>query len=751
MARKSDAVIKISGDVKDAEQSLEGLKKKGTDTFKKISSEAEKSNKDIANSYKKLGVVTEANIKKANKELRDSFKKIKESGTASADEIKRAHIAMTAKIKENNRKLKRSNKGIISSFGNIRGAILPITIAITALGLAINKVFDTAKLGAKLRAQELAFRNLADSNGADGERIIKTLKQVSKDTVTNVSIIESANKAILLGIPANKLEELLKIARAASKATGDSIQKSFEDITIGIGRQSRLILDNLGLIVSVGVANEKYAEQLGITASELTDSQRKQAFLNRTIEAGRVIIKGVGEDVVNTSDVISQVTTKLSNFGQAIAKFFSKVLASTIIKIGNFFTRAALGITFLQRELFSVTNNLGLTDKNIDVINNTIKIFEERLQKADRRLKSVNRSTKELTEAEKKLNAKVKEHNDREKELESTIKQRAETAKKAAEDNLEATESQIDAQETNIKQLKTITSLSKNAVKIQKKLVEDLKDELEDSEEFVKSLLKLVQETDRELAKRGKTVSKSADIDIDFAFEDLEKARKLIESGDFKSAKTLLGDIAKVSEGVVKTEGVSKRIVEDAKFVTDEVIKMAKEIVEIDKAALKDPLEKLFVTEAIQERNTEIEFMANVALQNAIKKAEKLKKIFEETKIPVVATQRPQPDSKRLRHGGSVGDGFGGGDTVPILGENGEFMLNKETVRNVGEANIAALNRSNGGILKSGSAQPSSTVNLNLQVGGKQVALSGSKNEVSKLVKQIKNINIKQGRYEGRF
>ena len=102
----------------------------------------------------------------------------------------------------------------------------------------------------------------------------------------------TGSRAILLGIQQDKLVDLMKIARAASKAMGTTVSEAaFSDISLGIGRQSRLILDNLGIIVRVGVAYDKYAESVGTTADALTDFEKKQAFQNAVIEAGQDIVE----------------------------------------------------------------------------------------------------------------------------------------------------------------------------------------------------------------------------------------------------------------------------------------------------------------------------------------------------------------------------------------------------------------------------------------------------------------------------
>jgi hypothetical protein len=77
------------------------------------------------------------------------------------------------------------------------------------------------------------------------------------------------NRALALGA-ANNAEQFGELSRTAitlGRALGVDATFAMESLSLGIGRQSRLILDNLGLIVSVETANKKYAAALGKTDS----------------------------------------------------------------------------------------------------------------------------------------------------------------------------------------------------------------------------------------------------------------------------------------------------------------------------------------------------------------------------------------------------------------------------------------------------------------------------------------------------
>lgn len=207
-------------------------------------------------------------------------------------------------------------------------AAIALGASLATAGFAIKKAFDFARTGAQLQSQRQAFENLAKTFKTSGRVIIDSLKAVSKGAVDTASLVDSATKAMLLGIDPKKFAKLMEIARAASKATGDTITKSFSDISVGIGRMSKLILDNLGIIVGVESATNKYAKQLGIAASAMTDAQKKQAFLNATLEAGQAIIDGVANRTLDFSDRLAQLTTSFTEFFNeakiGIASFLEK-------------------------------------------------------------------------------------------------------------------------------------------------------------------------------------------------------------------------------------------------------------------------------------------------------------------------------------------------------------------------------------------------------------------------------------------
>lgn len=169
--------------------------------------------------------------------------------------------------------------------------------------------------GDVLERQEkrMAFDNLAKSVGVNSHQIIQALREASNQTLTYQQTIETAGKAMLLGLDPSSVVELMKIARASVKVTGQTIQEAFSDISLGVARQSKMILDNLGIMLDLDKHAEKLAKSLGKTTTELTDTEKKQAFLNATLDAGREITDRVGTELGGMNDELRRARTRLED------------------------------------------------------------------------------------------------------------------------------------------------------------------------------------------------------------------------------------------------------------------------------------------------------------------------------------------------------------------------------------------------------------------------------------------------------
>lgn len=158
------------------------------------------------------------------------------------------------------------------------------------------------------------------------------LDEVRKATggmVSDATLVKKANLAQTMGINNEAFMSMAQIAQASAAKTGQSMEYLFESIIVGSARQSRLILDNLGIIINVEGANQKWARANNKVATSLSDVEKKQAFLSAVMEQGNTMMKEMSDAGVNLIDPFTvfgaQVENASDTIGRMLIPVFSKL------------------------------------------------------------------------------------------------------------------------------------------------------------------------------------------------------------------------------------------------------------------------------------------------------------------------------------------------------------------------------------------------------------------------------------------
>lgn len=212
------------------------------------------------------------------------------------------------------------------SFSNIAPHIRNAGIGMTAIGtataFAIKKMTDISNEAAGVGK---AFDNFF---GSSAPQAMERMQNAVKNTVSEIDLMKAANQAVLLGIDPDALPAMFEGALAAAQATGQPVSKAINDITTGIGRQSKLILDNLGIIVNAEKANEQYAASIGKTASALSDAEKKAAFTAATMKALEENAKRIGPIQENNAIKMQQASASMANAVKGLGDAFAPAVAS---------------------------------------------------------------------------------------------------------------------------------------------------------------------------------------------------------------------------------------------------------------------------------------------------------------------------------------------------------------------------------------------------------------------------------------
>ena len=107
--------------------------------------------------------------------------------------------------------------------------------------------------GATIEALEQKFSSAMTAMGMDADVMLAAWQKASNGMLSSAEIMRKANYLVLIGIPVSELEWMFQAASNAAQATGQSMEFLFSKLAMGLARKSKLMLDDLGIIVGVMV------------------------------------------------------------------------------------------------------------------------------------------------------------------------------------------------------------------------------------------------------------------------------------------------------------------------------------------------------------------------------------------------------------------------------------------------------------------------------------------------------------------
>lgn len=265
-------------------------------------------------------VVATGHYVDAQGRLRDAKGKFIKKGR-EADEILKKLGKTTTTASKATDGLAKSAKGVSLSLGKIGAAAFGANQALELLGTAgrmVQGAFNFAKEGAQVRDLARAFE-LLGGNAQHMEAIRHNLR----GAVDDEQILRFHNMARTLGLTGEQFEFITKVANSASNVLGQDVAYSLESVTTGVSRQSKLWLDNIGILVDVEGEQKKLAKSLGVAVSQLDDAQRKQAFWNGFVKEGQRIINTA--PIEGYADSFNRFSAELGNATSAMKQAVSEM------------------------------------------------------------------------------------------------------------------------------------------------------------------------------------------------------------------------------------------------------------------------------------------------------------------------------------------------------------------------------------------------------------------------------------------
>jgi hypothetical protein len=202
------------------------------------------------------------------------------------------------------------------------GASVAKGVGIAAVGM-IGLGGAAAGVLGKMAIDAAPLQGVADAFAGitgDASTMLDTLREGSLGMVKDADLMMSYNTAAqLVGKTfADQLPDAMGYLSKVSSATGQDMGFMMDSLVKGVGRLSPMILDNLGIQVSLEEATAKAADMFGIEADDLSKAQIQAGMMN-------VVMGKLAKNTEDMPDVAGTAAQKWATFGVTLQNFKDRI------------------------------------------------------------------------------------------------------------------------------------------------------------------------------------------------------------------------------------------------------------------------------------------------------------------------------------------------------------------------------------------------------------------------------------------
>lgn len=227
-----------------------------------------------------------------------------------------------ADVEKEIEKTAKSSKKTSSSVDELKQSFGKLNIVMSAArglfaGVAVTMLYNV--VNSITRAQE-TMQTFELVIGKTANTLMTDLRTAASYTVSDIDLMQASMRALALGIREEDLPGLMEVARARAKVMGIETTQAFNDMVIGIGRQSRMILDNLGIIIDADEVYTQYAKTLGKTKEQLTKMEQTTAISSYIQKQNQALVAVSTRLNETYADSLRRLQAEIKNTGTSFSQ-----------------------------------------------------------------------------------------------------------------------------------------------------------------------------------------------------------------------------------------------------------------------------------------------------------------------------------------------------------------------------------------------------------------------------------------------
>ncbi len=293
------------------------------------------------------------------------------------------------------------------------GGLVAAYAGAAATTFALQQAYDKLAKSARATQTLEGLNTLAANAGANANKLLGSVRELTNNQLTIVEAAQQTNLALSAGFNSKQIEGLSSVALKASRALGRDLTDAMTRVTRGSAKMETELLDELGIYTKIEPATRAYAAAIGKNVTQLSEFERRQAFVNSVIAEGEKKFKAINTAIPTSAERIEAFGVKIIDLSTKVGSFLADVLAP----LASFLTNnvvasfsivgatmalvASKGISILRGGIESLTVKMINVAVSAENTARGMLGLETKVLAANNAIIALDASTLRLTQAEK--------------------------------------------------------------------------------------------------------------------------------------------------------------------------------------------------------------------------------------------------------------------------------------------------------------------------------------------------------------
>jgi len=269
-------------------------------------------------------------------------------GTKKAtDNLSKSEQTLNRNFKGASQQSSNTTKNFSKMAQGITGGLVPAYATLAANVFAIGAAFRFLQDAANYRILIEGQREYATVTGESLKLLTSRLQEATGQQLAFAEAAQSVAIARAAGVTTDQINRLGVLAKNASIALGRDLTDSLNRLVRGVTKAEPELLDELGIILRLETAAEKYGAKIGKAAKDLNIFEKSQAVVNEVLSQGEekfgeftTELNAFSKLAKSFDDLINRIKSSLTG----LAEFMAKGLSKNVVALGGAFALLGSGI-----------------------------------------------------------------------------------------------------------------------------------------------------------------------------------------------------------------------------------------------------------------------------------------------------------------------------------------------------------------------------------------------------------------------